>query len=325
MNMFREDLLKIITDALSKEQFDNFPAELYEPIKYTMSLGGKRIRPLMTLMACDMFGGQTADAIYPAIGLEVFHNFTLIHDDILDNASLRRGKETVFKKWNANRAILSGDTMFALSYNYFFKTNDVFILPVLKIFNKTAIEVCQGQQYDMNFETKKEVSLDDYLEMIRLKTAVLLGACVKIGALIGRASEEDALLIYNFAENLGIAFQLKDDILDLYSNQDVFGKKTGGDIVSNKKTFLYLKALELSDVKNKEAFEYWFGHTDEAADIKINAVKKIYDSLNIRQETELEINKYYQIALNSLKAINIDNKRKDSFYEFANNLMGREK
>ena len=262
MNKTKEELLKIITDALSDEHFNYLPSELFEPIKYTMSLGGKRIRPLITLLSCDMFGGQIEDAIYPAVGLETFHNFTLIHDDILDNALLRRGKPTVFKKWNTNRAILSGDTMFALSYNYFFKTKESFILPVLQIFNKTAIEVCQGQQYDMNFETEKAVSIENYLEMIRLKTAVLLGACAKIGAIIGKASDEDATKIYNFAENLGTAFQLKDDILDLYSDQEVFGKKNGGDIISNKKTYLYLKALELSDKEQKETLEHWFGLTD---------------------------------------------------------------
>ena len=315
MNKTKEELLKKITDVLSQEQFDYFPKELYEPIKYTMSLGGKRIRPLMTLLSCDMFGGQIEDAVYPAVGLEIFHNFTLIHDDILDNASLRRGVATVFKKWDINRAILSGDTMFALSYDYFFKTKESFILPVLQIFNKTAIEVCQGQQYDMNFETQKEVSIDDYLEMIRLKTAVLLGACVKIGAVIGKASDEEATLIYNFAENLGIAFQLKDDILDVYSDQDVFGKKTGGDIVTNKKTYLYLKALELSDNKQKEALEYWFGLTDTDADVKINSVKGIYNGLSIKQVTESEINKYYQKALNNIDYIKVDNVKKDIFLE----------
>ena len=325
MSETKDDLLKKISEILSKEQFDFSPNELFEPIKYTMLLGGKRIRPLMTLMSCDMFGGQIEDAIYPAIGLEIFHNFTLIHDDILDDASLRRGKPTVFKKWNTNRAILSGDTMFAMSNNYFLKTKESFVIPLLQIFNKTAIEVCQGQQYDMNFETKKDVSIEDYIEMIRLKTAVLLGACAKIGAVTGNATEEDANLIYNFAENLGVAFQLKDDILDCYSNQDVFGKKTGGDIVSNKKTFLFLKALELSDKEQKGKLEYWFNLTDAEADIKINSVKGIYDSLNIKQITETELTKYYEKALNCLDAIKVGDERKEIFHEFANDLMRREK
>lgn len=310
--------------VLSEEQFDYYPEELYEPIKYTMSLGGKRIRPLMTLMSCEMFGGSIEDALYPAIGLEIFHNFTLIHDDILDNASLRRGQVTVFKKWDINRAILSGDTMFALSYNYFFRTKEDYIIPILKIFNKTAIEVCEGQQYDMNFETKKEVNIDDYIEMIRLKTAVLLGASVKIGAVIGKASEEDAMHIYNFAENLGIAFQLKDDILDVYSNQEVFGKKNGGDIVTNKKTYLYLKALELCDKEQKENLEYWFTLADFDETTKINSVKKIYNNLNIKQVTENTINKYFKMALESLDSVQIEGKRKELFFEFAVNLMSRE-
>jgi len=325
MNKPKEELLKIITDALSEEQFDYSPKELYEPIKYTMLLGGKRIRPLMTLMACDMFGGCVEDAVYPAIGLEVFHNFTLIHDDILDNASIRRGKLTVFKKWSTNRAILSGDTMFAFSYNYFFKTKERFVIPVLKIFNKTALEVCEGQQYDMNFETEKAIKIDDYVEMIRLKTAVLLGACVKIGAVIGGASEEEATHLYNFAENLGIAFQLKDDILDIYSNEEVFGKKTGGDIVANKKTFLYLKAIELSDKEQKATLDYWFGLTDTDEDNKIHSVKEIYNDLNIKLVTEAEISKYYKKALDSINAIKIDNQKKEVFFDFVETLMNREK
>ena len=325
MNKSKNELLKIITDTLFEEQYNYNPKELYDPIKYTMSLGGKRIRPLMTLMACDMFGGCIKDAVYPAVGMEVFHNFTLVHDDILDNASLRRGKVTVFKKWNINRAILSGDTMFAFSYSYFFKTKEQFIIPILKIFNKTALEVCEGQQYDMNFETEKAVSIDDYIEMIRLKTAVLLGACVKIGAVIGGATEDEATLIYNFAENLGIAFQLKDDILDIYSNEEVFGKKTGGDIVTNKKTYLYLKAIELSDKEQKATLDYWYGLTDTVEVEKINSVKNVYNNLNIRQFTEAEIDKYYKKAFESLNAINISNQRKDIFLEFTNGLMNREK
>ena len=325
LNHVQEKLLQLITKTISEENFDCNPIELFEPIKYTMSLGGKRIRPLMLLMACDMFGGCIDDAIYPAIGLEVFHNFTLIHDDILDNASLRRGKETVYKKWNVNRAILSGDTMFALSYNYFFRTQDKYIVPILKVFNKTAIEVCQGQQYDMNYEVQNNVDIATYIEMIRLKTAVLLGACVKIGAVIGNASEKDANLIYNFAENLGIAFQLKDDILDLYSKQEVFGKETGGDIVANKKTYLFLKALELSDAVQENELRELFGITLEDNTKKIESVRRIYDDLNIQEHTTLAMNIYINKALESLSEIDVPEQKKLAFREFSDMLMKREK
>ena len=320
-----DELLKIVSDAIENERFKYEPPELFEPISYTLSLGGKRIRPLLTLMSCKMFGGSIEDALSPAIGLEVFHNFTLIHDDILDKAHIRRGQPTVYKKWNTNIAILSGDTMFALSYHYFFKTRPSCIIPVLKTFNQTAIDVCRGQQYDMNFETQKAVSISDYTEMIRLKTAVLLGACVKIGALIGGSSEEDALKAYNFAENLGIAFQLKDDLLDVYSDEGLFGKKTGGDIVSNKKTYLYLKALELLGEKKKKMLEQWFLVTETDEQIKINSVKEIYNSVDIRAYTDEAIQQYYKNAIKHLEAINIDNRGKSLMLDFAENLMGREK
>ena len=319
------DLLKLISNTLHKESFEYEPAELFEPISYTLSLGGKRIRPLLTLMSCKMFGGDIENAIYPAIGLEVFHNFTLIHDDILDKAIIRRGQPTVYKKWNTNIAILSGDTMFALSYHYFFKTAPVRIIPVLKIFNQTAIDVCRGQQYDMNFETQKTVSISDYIEMIRLKTAVLLGACVKIGAIIGNASEEDSTMANNFAENLGIAFQLKDDLLDVYSNQDVFGKKTGGDIVANKKTFLYLKALELLSGEKKKDLELWFATTENDEFLKVAAVKDIYNSIDIKTHTEQAIKEYYKKAIAYLDAISINNPEKKLMLHFAESLMGRDK
>jgi len=321
----QEELLHIINKTITKEQFDYKPVELFEPIKYTLSLGGKHIRPLMLLMACEMFGGDINDGIYPAFGLEVFHNFTLIHDDILDNASLRRGKATVYKKWDLNRAILSGDTMFALSYDYFFRTKEEFIVPILKVFNKTAVEVCRGQQYDMNYETEKDVSIAAYIEMIRLKTAVLLGAAVKIGAIIGGAKEQDSIHIYNFAENLGIAFQLKDDILDLYSQQEVFGKETGGDIVSRKKTYLFLKACELADNELREQLVPLYLETSLEPQTKIKCVRAIFDKLKIKKVTEEEIDKYYKTALYHLDKITINKEDKASFYQFAKQLMKRDK
>ena len=214
-----ETLQEKIKKALKFESFDFKPLELYEPISYTLSLGGKRLRPVLTLMACDFFDGKIKNAIYPAVGIEIFHNFTLLHDDIMDEAPIRRGKETVYKKWDSNIAILSGDVMFALAYKYIAKADKKFLPEVLSVFNQTAIQVCEGQQYDMNFETAQNVTIQDYLKMIRLKTAVLLGASLKIGAIIANAGNHEKEEIYNFGLNIGLAFQLKDDLLDVFGNE----------------------------------------------------------------------------------------------------------
>ena len=237
---------------IANQVFKKKPHKLYDPIAYTMSHGGKRLRPLLTLLACDLFSGDVEKALYPALAIEVFHNFTLVHDDIMDKAPLRRGKETVYKKWDSNIAILSGDTMFALAYQYALNTDSNLVPKILSVFSQAAIEVCEGQQFDMDFETSPSVSIDEYLEMIRLKTAVLIAVSLQIGAIIGDASEEEIIEMYNFGNNLGMAFQLKDDLLDVYGEQEKFGKKTGGDIVANKKTYLFLKALELCDSDNRQ-------------------------------------------------------------------------
>lgn len=316
---------ELIAAAIAEETFRYEPYELFEPIAYTMSLGGKRIRPLITLMACDMFGGSIEDALFPSVGLEVFHNFTLIHDDILDNASIRRGQPTVYKKWDLNRAILSGDTMFAMSYKYFFRTRSECIVPILDIFNQTAIEVCRGQQYDMNFETRQDVDIPTYIEMIRLKTAVLLGASARVGAIIGGATEKQAENLYHFAENLGLAFQLKDDMLDLYSDQDVFGKKIGGDISANKKTYLFLRALELADAVQKNELCELFGITLDDNTKKIESVRRIYDALNIQEHTTEAMNIYLNKALDSLSDVDVPEQNKHAFRAFSDMLMKREK
>ena len=247
------DFQEIINQHIANQNFNRFPSELYDPIAYTMTQGGKRLRPLLTLMTCDLFGGNLVHAIHPALALEVFHNFTLVHDDIMDQAPLRRGRETVYKKWNSNIAILSGDTMFAMAYQYAIQTEDQYVPKILRVFNKAAIEVCEGQQLDMNFEVITQVNLDEYLEMIQLKTAVLIGVSIQIGAIIGNASDEDMKLMYDFGIQLGIAFQIKDDLLDLYGSEKYFGKKTGGDILANKKTYLFLKALEQCHNSDKQA------------------------------------------------------------------------
>ncbi|MEI6695760.1 MAG: polyprenyl synthetase family protein [Bacteroidota bacterium] len=313
-----------INQKLSEQKFEGNPPLLYEPIKYTLSQGGKRIRPLLTLLACDMFGGNIENALYPAIGMEIFHNFTLLHDDIMDKAPIRRGKETVFKKWNTNIAILSGDTMFAMAYEYILKTEVKFIPDVLHVLNRTAIEVCEGQQFDLNFETDTDITIADYLEMIRLKTAVLLGGSLKIGAIIGGADKNNANYIYDFGVNIGLAFQLKDDLLDVYSDVEKFGKITGGDIATNKKTYLYLKAFELAKAERLKNLKSYFDLSEKESEKKILGVKSVYNELNIEALTKLEMQKYYDKALEFLHKITIDSAQKQNLLNFAQELMGRE-
>ncbi|NTW31907.1 MAG: polyprenyl synthetase family protein, partial [Bacteroidetes bacterium] len=309
-----EDLLVRVKIALADIKFNKQPNKLYEPITYTFSLGGKRIRPVLVLMACDMFGGDVEMAINPAIAIEIFHNFTLLHDDIMDNAPIRRSKETVFKKWNSNVAILSGDTMFALAYKYLIKTKEKNINKILEIFTQAAIEVCEGQQYDMDFETRKDVSESEYIEMIRLKTAVLIATSLKTGAVIAGASEKDVETIYKFGECVGIAFQLQDDLLDVYGDQDKFGKQIGGDIVTNKKTYLYIKALQSAQrgAKNKdiEALELYFSSVNFNSEEKIKAVTNIYDNLSVKEFTTSLINEYYNNALVYLSDLSVNDDRK---------------
>ncbi len=317
-------ILGKIQHELENLDFTRKPEELYEPISYTLSLGGKRLRPVLCLMACDMFGGEIEDAVPAALGLEIFHNFTLLHDDIMDEAPIRRGKQSVYKKWNTNVAILSGDTMMALAYGQIMGTPGNMHSRVFQVFNQTAIEVCEGQQYDMDFETAQNVSIDDYLEMIRLKTAVLLAGSLKIGAMIGGAGTEDAENLYRFGENIGIAFQLKDDLLDVFSDEQKFGKKTGGDILTNKKTYLYLKAFELAKGETLETLNILFNGNQNNDTGKIKRVVEVYEQLNINQVAGDLIDKYYQRAMSFLEKVNVDDSRKMELIKFAEGLKGRE-
>jgi len=319
-----KELQEKIKQGISEINFNQDPSELYEPIEYVMNLGGKRMRPALCLLACDFFGGDINKAIDPALGIEIFHNFTLLHDDIMDQAPLRRGKPSVHLKWNPNIAILSGDTMMAISYDYIMKAPEKMRMEVINVFNKTAIEVCEGQQYDMNFENLSDVTIPDYINMIRLKTAVLLAGSLKIGALIGGAKPEDAEKLFGFGENIGIAFQLKDDLLDVFSDKEKFGKVSGGDILANKKTFLYLKAFELADGKIFESLWYYFNKEFESGTEKIKGVKNIYNSLEINNHTEKEIEKYYQAGLKYLDEIDIEEERKSELRKFAALLNQRE-
>jgi geranylgeranyl diphosphate synthase type II len=317
-------LLKKVNKALEAERFDQMPRELYEPIAYTLALGGKRIRPVLVLMACDVFDHKCEPAIQAALGIEVFHNFTLLHDDIMDKSPLRRGHETVYQKWNTNIAILSGDTMFAKAYEYFLRLDPKHLKPVLQIFTQTAIDVCEGQQWDMNFENSEKVTIADYIAMIRLKTASLTGASLKIGAIIAGADPKDADHLQAFGQNLGIAFQLKDDLLDVFGDEKKFGKKSGNDIATNKKTFLYLKAFELAKGVTRDRLLYYFVNATLDSESKITAVKELYTKLNVKQATEKEMEHYYQEALKHLKAIKVKAENKVELKALAERLMIRE-
>lgn len=322
--MFREKIEETIS-SFRKEINKRQPSELYEPIDYTLQLGGKRLRPLLLLMANDLFDGEVDHAIHPAAGVEVFHNFTLLHDDIMDNAPLRRGRPTVHSKWNSSIAILSGDTMFVESCKLVSKTRPDKIEEVLSVFWQSAIEVCEGQQWDMNFESKLQVSIDQYTRMIMLKTAVLLAGSLKIGAIIGGARKEDAEDIYEFGKHCGIAFQLQDDILDVYGEPEKFGKQPGGDIVANKKTYLLLKALELANGYTKEDLQYWLFSAEADPLKKVEAVKQIYDFLGIRKLAENEMKNHFERGILHLEKIPCNEDKKTVMKNFSISLIEREK
>ncbi|WP_439697483.1 polyprenyl synthetase family protein [Mucilaginibacter sp. AW1-7] len=318
------ELHAMVSKAVDELTFPAYPTDLYEPISYILSLGGKRLRPALLLMACDLFGGDVEKAIEPALAIEVFHNFTLMHDDIMDKAPLRRGKITVHEKWNANVAILSGDAMMVEANKFMMKVDDAILRRVMDVFNETATGVCEGQQIDMSFEQRNNVQIDEYVDMIRLKTAVLLGGTLKIGSIIGGATVGDAQLLYSFGVNLGIAFQLQDDILDVYGDPEKFGKQVGGDILSNKKTYLLIKALELAKDSQATELEKWLNLEEFTASDKVAAVTAIYDSLNIRNYAEDAMQTYAEMAFNALDQINLSEDRRQYLRQFADNLLVRE-
>lgn len=318
------DLQALISDAVNKLTFPEHPGQLYDPISYILSLGGKRMRPALLLMACELFGGDVNKAIPPALAIEVFHNFTLMHDDIMDNAPLRRGKTTVHEKWNQNVGILSGDVMLIEGYKLMMQVDNSILRQVLDIFNETAVGVCEGQQIDMEFEQQNDVRIDEYINMIRLKTAVVLGGALKIGALIGGATAHDAALLSTFGEQLGIAFQLQDDILDVYGDPEKFGKQVGGDIISNKKTYLLIKALELAKGEDAAELSNLINATKFDSAEKVAAVTRIYDSLNIRQYAEDAMQAYADKAFEALEQINLPEDHKQYLHDFADGLLVRE-
>jgi len=319
-----EQLQTIINKAIADTKYTSEPAELYEPISYLMQLGGKRMRPVLVLISTELFGGNVLKALDAAIGIELFHNFTLMHDDIMDKAPLRRGNPTVHVKWNESAAILSGDVMFVEAYKLMIKVEDSILRKVLDIFSDTASGVCQGQQADMNFEKRDHVSLEEYIEMIRLKTAVLLAGSMQIGALIGGAEKEQADLLYEFGENLGLAFQLQDDILDVYGDPEKFGKQVGGDILADKKTFLLIKARELATGETALELDKWLNNPDVLPENKVKAITTIYNSMEVRKLAEAEMENYVLKALNALDKIPVDNSRKELLRGFAEQLLIRE-
>jgi geranylgeranyl diphosphate synthase type II len=314
----------VVDKALKNISLKKEPKALYDPITYTLNLGGKRIRPALLMLANDLFGGNDEDALNSALAIEVFHNFTLVHDDIMDKAPLRRGSQTVYKKWNTNIAILSGDVMLIQAIQLLNKNNHTSLNQVLNIFNNTAVQVCEGQQYDMDFETSLNVSIDDYLKMIELKTAVLLGCSLKIGAILGSASSEDANHIYEFGKNLGIAFQLMDDVLDLYGDPKKVGKRVGGDVIANKKTYLLLKAQELASGKTKKDLEFCLSSTILNDLSKVEKVKTIFNTLNIKELALGEMNLFYNTAISHIDSIDAPKEKKEVFENFAKSLMNRD-
>ena len=311
---------KCLADFLNRAPKE--PEYLYEPVRYALSAGGKRIRPVMCLMSAEMFGANTDMAVDTAIGLEIFHNFTLLHDDIMDKSDLRRGRPTVHKKWTDNIAILSGDLMSLVACRCAAKTK-VNRDAVLDTFLQTAIEICEGQQYDMDFETDNNVTVDDYMKMINLKTAVLLAGSLKIGALIAGASDSDCENIYQYGRHAGLAFQLQDDLLDTYGDAAVFGKPIGGDIAENKKTFLLINALNLATGNAKSELAHWLSEENFDRTEKYNAVKSIYDSLNIKEITSQKIEDLYLQADDYLAKVSVAEPRKEVLRSFVNAMMSR--
>ena len=319
------EYVEIASRAIAGIKYPASPAALYEPIAYTMSLGGKRLRPVLALMACDAFCGDYSRAINQAVGIELYHNFTLLHDDVMDKADMRRGKPTVHVRWNDNVAILSGDAMLTMASQHVADADAAHLKAAMTLFNKTAMEVYDGQQYDMDFENRMDVSEQEYIEMIRLKTSVLLGCACKMGAVMADASDADAEAIYQYGMNLGVAFQLQDDILDVYGDPATFGKEIGGDIMNNKKTFMLINAMNRATGANRDELLQWIAADNPDRSTKVAAVTAIYNRLNIREIAERAMDEYNSKALSIIDSISISDEAKQAFRDFANMLMHRNK
>ncbi len=320
-----DEILKKVNEGLNALPYDREPASLYEPIRYVLSLGGKRIRPVLMLLGYNLFKEHPEHILMPALGLETYHNYTLLHDDLMDNADLRRGHQTVHKKWDANKAILSGDSMLVLAYQRIAQCDAAHLPQVLSLFTETALEIGEGQEYDMTFETRNDVTEDEYIEMIRLKTSVLLACALKIGAILADASEKDADLLYQFGEKIGLAFQLQDDQLDVYGDSAVFGKAIGGDITSNKKTYMLINAVNRANQEQRAELMRWIEAKEFNRQEKVAAVTRLYDEIGIRQLCEQKINFYFEQGKQLLEQVNVPSDRKEQLRRYTNEMMHRER
>ena len=319
------EILKQVNDFLASLPYERKPKSLYEPVEYVLSLGGKRIRPVLMLMGYNLWRQHPEDILMPAIGLETYHNYTLLHDDLMDNADVRRGHQTVHRRWDANKAILSGDSMLVLAYQRMQQVPADKLPAVLDLFTETALEIGEGQEYDMTFETRNDVTEDEYIEMIRLKTSVLLACALKIGALLADAPQEDADRLYRFGEQLGLAFQLQDDLLDVYGDPKVFGKAIGGDITSNKKTYMLINAVNHANAEQRKELEQWIAAKDFNREEKVAAVTRLYDEIGIRQLCEEKINYYFSQARKTLSQVQVPEDRKAALFAYMDDLLHRNK
>jgi geranylgeranyl diphosphate synthase type II len=320
-----QEILKAVNDSLEQLPYDRQPASLYDPIRYVLSLGGKRIRPVLMLLGYNLFKEEPQQIMMQALGLETYHNYTLLHDDLMDNADLRRGHETVHKRWNANTAILSGDSMLVLAYQRIAQCDPRHLPSVLNLFTETALEIGEGQEYDMSFEHRNDVAEEEYIEMIRLKTSVLLACALKMGAILADASPEDAENLYKCGEQIGLAFQLQDDLLDVYGDPKVFGKSIGGDITSNKKTYMLINAVNRANPEQHAELTKWIEAQEFDRQEKIAAVTRLYDEIGIRELCEKKINFYFEQGRKYLDKVNVSEERKQALRQYTNEMMHRDK
>ena len=321
--MKAEELLVKVNDFLDNLKYDRKPSGLYDPVKYVLSMGGKRIRPVLMLLSYGLFKDDVESVLMPACALETYHNYTLLHDDLMDNAAMRRGHETVHRKWDANTAILSGDSMLVLAYERMAKCNPVYLSDVLHTFTETALEIGEGQQYDMEFETRNDVTEDEYIEMIRLKTSVLLACAQKIGAILAGASKQDQDNLYKFGEQIGLAFQLQDDYLDVYGDPKVFGKKVGGDIICNKKTYMLINAYNRADAEQRRELQHWMEAETFNSDEKVAAVTAIYNKVGVDKLAIEKIAYYFEESKKYLDAVQVSDERKAELRLYAQKMMHR--
>ena len=317
------ELLKMVNNTIDSLPYDRKPAALYAPIRYVLSLGGKRLRPVLMLMAYNMYKDDVQNILMPAIAIETYHNFTLLHDDLMDRAEVRRGKPCVHKKWNDNAAILSGDNMLVLAFHRMIQCNEKYMPTVLRLFTETALEIDEGQQYDIDFEDRSDVTEAEYIEMVRLKTSVLLACALKIGAVLGGASEQDADALYEFGEKLGLAFQLQDDYLDVYGDFKTFGKQIGGDIMCNKKTYMLINAQLSANKEQAQELNMWLNKENPVREEKVAAVTRLYDEIGVPQLVRDKINQYYQEAAQAIARVSLPQERTAILWDYAQSMLNR--